>query len=1168
MSTVGRTAVGIALLLLGASLLLTFASGAGVARPIPATATISTALSATSIPAGGSVYDTANLSGYVNGTGVTAGTVSYFLYPGSLTCASTAPTLIGTVSVASGGTVPDSPTHAFPAAGSDSWRADYSGNSANNATQSACEPMTVNASTPTVATNLSATTIPTGGSVHDSATLSGATPSASGTVTYELFTGSLCSGTPGIVSVETVLAGVVPNSSAHVFPSPGAYSWTAGYGGDANNSAATSACEPMSVVPPAATNLTTLLRTDPLPVGQPDTDTATLTGATASAGGSIDFYLFSTAGCTGPANPISTSSVHGPGSYVSSSHSFLSAGLYSWNATYSGDGSNAPATSPCEPLTVNRTAPTLTTSLAATPGASLGTKLPTTGGAAACGIAYDPSDGDLYAALLSANDVQVENGATNTTVTTVAVGSEPCAVAYDANTQQIFVANYNFGNPGTVSVITGTSVSATVPVGNGPYGLAVDTTTDEIYVANQQSNYVSVVCDGGTPCGGSAQTDKVVGTVPLGTNVEPDWGAIVVDPANGKVYVPVDDPFGVVPGCGSSVCTEVISGTSVTAAFPNGVFGDASGAVYDPANGDLYFVASGPSGGLEVVAPSTNTLLAEIYVFASDGWGIAYDALNGIVYATDPTTAFSPYDLVEMSGTTLAGYLPFPAQGIAYDAANHALYVGLSESGQFLAPLVPNVTVTDAATLSGTAPGAGGSVTYRYYSGASCAGSPTTVSTVTVTNGVVPGSSALTFPTDSESYEATYGGDGNDGPATSACEPLVPPARVGPPPTLSTNTLTTAVAGPANFVETDPSGHSAGFGNAGGAPNGYPNATLAGPPSPFELIAVGGPVSGVYTVQVSGLASVPPVGGRFTIDAVLRASHGTLVLNASYSGSLSAGEVETLHLTVGTSGISLVLVSTQGGPPSPAESRPWWTQPLGLGAIVAVIATIAAAGAILYFRAGAGGDGATGIRRMRDVPPPTNAGAAPPEGGGGSDPGPELGTYTRKKMPGRMTAGSIADPDGGASGAVPTSPAPLSAALAGGSAGAPEPARGTYSRKKLPGRMTSGSVASPSSGEGGSGPATAGAAMLGGGPSGPSDTALGTYTRKKMPGRMSSAEADPPEAPSEIAGVGQYTRKKMPGAAEAPAADPGASEGATGTYVRKKLPGRITDDAPPPSGSS
>src|SRR5262249_30834947 len=117
----------------------------------------------------------------------------------------------------------------------------------NNATGSACsaEPLTVVKATPTVATQLSATSILAGGSAHDSATLTGAA-GAAGTVTYAVYSDNVCSSlaaglqpSPATVSVSN---GVAPSSAGVTFPSAGTFYWQAAYSGDSGHNAASSPC--------------------------------------------------------------------------------------------------------------------------------------------------------------------------------------------------------------------------------------------------------------------------------------------------------------------------------------------------------------------------------------------------------------------------------------------------------------------------------------------------------------------------------------------------------------------------------------------------------------------------------------------------------------------------------------------------------------------------------------------------------------------------------------------------------------------------------------------------------------------------------------------------------------------------------------------------------------
>ena len=86
-------------------------------------------------------------------------------------------------------------------------------------------------------------TVPTGTPVTDQATLTGTNAaSATGTVTYSVFSDSACTVSAGSGGTVTVTGGVVPASSAVTLSGAGKYYWRAGYSGDADNSLSTSTC--------------------------------------------------------------------------------------------------------------------------------------------------------------------------------------------------------------------------------------------------------------------------------------------------------------------------------------------------------------------------------------------------------------------------------------------------------------------------------------------------------------------------------------------------------------------------------------------------------------------------------------------------------------------------------------------------------------------------------------------------------------------------------------------------------------------------------------------------------------------------------------------------------------------------------------------------------------
>ncbi len=320
---------------------------------------VATTLSFSSITAGGSVTDSATLTGAFQA----GGTVTYEYFSGGA-CSGTA-TVVGTALTVTNGVVPGSASQQFGSAGSYSWNAGYSGDSNNNGATSGCEPLTVNLTGVTVTATLSSSAITVGGSLTDSASLSGGTNNAGGTVTYEYFSGGTCSGAGTTVGTPVpVTNGVVPNSASQQFVATGSYSWNAVYSGDSNNHGAASGCEPLTVNWTKPT-ITLSLSSSVISAGQSVSGSAYLSGSF-NAGGTVKYEYFSDGACTGTATIVGSPVAVTDGAVPSSvSQILVTAGSYSWNAVYSGDSNNNGATSQCESLAVNSAGVSISTRLSA-----------------------------------------------------------------------------------------------------------------------------------------------------------------------------------------------------------------------------------------------------------------------------------------------------------------------------------------------------------------------------------------------------------------------------------------------------------------------------------------------------------------------------------------------------------------------------------------------------------------------------------------------------------------------------------------------------------------------------------------------------------------------------------------------------------------------------------
>jgi hypothetical protein len=200
----------------------------------------------------------------------------------------------------------------------------------------------------------------TGTTITDQATITGVASTASGTVTYNLFSTVGCTGSPVFTSATAAfINGVVPASATWTAMPPGTYQWQANYSGDGNHLASSSACgtDSVTVTISTPTIATKVAPTSPVVTGTSVKDQATLTGATSNAGGTVTYKLYSGTVCTGSvvytSNPAAVTN-----SVVAQSAPLFPAtpaGTYTWLATYSGDINNQGATSTCgsDPLVVN-----------------------------------------------------------------------------------------------------------------------------------------------------------------------------------------------------------------------------------------------------------------------------------------------------------------------------------------------------------------------------------------------------------------------------------------------------------------------------------------------------------------------------------------------------------------------------------------------------------------------------------------------------------------------------------------------------------------------------------------------------------------------------------------------------------------------------------------------
>ena len=318
----------------------------GCAPNCPQPIHVDTVLSSTSISLGATFTDNATLSG---ATSDASGTITYNVYNSTDSCNGQI-LFTSTKSVVNAKATQSDPFKPTMA-GTYNIQAVYSGDSKNLATSSECnsETITVTPVTtqPAITTHLSRSSLYLGGSIVDSATLSGVTPNAGGFVKYNFY---WINGTQHLLvnsSKVAVTNSIVPNSSPFKPTKIGVYVVQAVYSGDKNNKGAAS--KPSSEIFLVRPNTIVITQLDDFAEGQGEAinDTAFVYNITPNAGGTVTYNFYMGNQCTG--EPVFTDTQTVTNGKVPGSASFTptQVGVYNAQAVYSGDSHNKGGASKC-----------------------------------------------------------------------------------------------------------------------------------------------------------------------------------------------------------------------------------------------------------------------------------------------------------------------------------------------------------------------------------------------------------------------------------------------------------------------------------------------------------------------------------------------------------------------------------------------------------------------------------------------------------------------------------------------------------------------------------------------------------------------------------------------------------------------------------------------------
>jgi hypothetical protein len=794
------------------------------------------------------VTDSGTLTGATTNAG---GSVTYTVYTDS-SCTTVATTEISgqppQVTVANA-TVPDSDPVTFLAAGTYYWQAAYSGDANNSGDTSACtdEPITIIPNAPTITTSLSASSASIGTPVTDSATLTGATTDAGGTVTYTVYTDSSCttvatteiSGQPPQV---TVAGGLVPNSDPVTFLAAGTYYWQAVYSGDANNSGDTSACtdEPITIDPNSPAITTAVVTTSPQTALATIIDSAKLTGATTNAGGTVVYSLYSNSlppVCVAANLKGTDTETVAAGTVPNGTFSNVPAGTYELQAVYSGDPNNNGATSTCgtEPFTVTQASPTVATSLSASTGA-IGTSVTDsttlTGDSTNAGgkVTYTVYTDNSCTTPASTTQISAQPPQVNVTnalvpdsdpVTFLAAGTYYWQAVYSGDANNAAAASLCTSEPITINpndpAITTTLSASTAAIGTpvtdaakltGATDNAGGTVTYTVYTDNACTapatiSQISAQPHAVTVINAAVPDSAPVSFLAAGTYY---WQAVYSGDDNntGDTSACTSEQIIIAPN-NPTIATTLDTPSPQTALATITDSAKLTGATSDAAGQVTYGLYAGSGAG--VCAPATPVATSIVTVTG----GIVPDgSFANVAAGTYEVQAAYSGDLNNNGATSACGTEPF-----VVDPAVPTIATTLSASTSAI-----GAAVTDSATLTGASTNAGGTVTYTVYIDSSCATAATTQisgqpTQVTVTDGAVPGSDPVTFLAAGTYYwQAVYSGDANNRAAASVC--TTEPITITKNSTAITTTLVTVSPQTALATITDSATLAGATTNAGG----------------------------------------------------------------------------------------------------------------------------------------------------------------------------------------------------------------------------------------------------------------------------------------------------------------------------------------------------------------
>jgi YVTN family beta-propeller protein len=222
-------------------------------------------------------------------------------------------------------------------------------------------------------------------------------------------------------------------------------------------------------------------------------------------------------------------------------------------------------------------------------------------------LGITPDSTKAYVCNFGSNNVSVVNLATCSIVSTIAVGTNPYSVAFNAGGSKAFICNYGSANLTIIPTAGGTNT--TLAVGTNPHGIVFSPDGTRAYVVNYGAGSVSVINT-------SLTTPAVLTTITGVTSTNSAYG-ITISPDGSKLYVT----------CNASNVIKVISTATNTVTGTITVGNSPTDIVFSPDGSRAYTFCNGPAK-LYIINGLTDTVLSSISVTgctACAGLGLSPD---------------------------------------------------------------------------------------------------------------------------------------------------------------------------------------------------------------------------------------------------------------------------------------------------------------------------------------------------------------------------------------------------------------------------------------------------------------------------------------------------------------------------------------------------------------